>query len=222
MCYDIPKQPTGNGDTMEQINGYDVDPNDSYKSIKIDELASALAKAQIEMDVARKSKNNPFFKSKYADLATVIEACRSALGAHDICFAQTTQFIGNRMVLVTRLIHKSGQWIKSEMPLPETTKPQDLGSCLTYFRRYSLLGITGLAVDDDDDGNKAQEQAAKEEKKQSAKTISDDQAFAIEEALMNNPDRKKKMLAHFGVSSVEQLPLAQFDRVMKLLAREVA
>lgn len=121
-------------------------------------LADALAKAQAKISNPAKTALNPHFKSNYANLATGIDAIRSALGEQGIAFVQTTAMKGEMMVLYTRLIHSSGEWIGSEWPVAAYSKvsPQQMGSALTYGRRYSLFSIVGIAGhDDDDDGNMA-------------------------------------------------------------------
>jgi len=120
-------------------------------SEQIDELAGALAKAQGMMENAVMNRTNPHFKSRYADLAAIINAARKALSANGLAFVQTI----SDGVLHTRLLHTSGQWIASEHPLPMSGKPQEIGSALTYARRYSLSALLGIAADEDDDANAA-------------------------------------------------------------------
>ena len=126
-------------------------PTDMKTSEQIDELAGALAKAQGMMENAIMNRVNPHFKSKYADLAAIFDAARKPLSANGLAIVQT---IGNG-VLHTRLLHTSGQWIASEHPLPMSGKPQEIGSALTYARRYSLSALLGIAADEDDDANAA-------------------------------------------------------------------
>lgn len=129
---------------------------DVETSSEIGELAAALAVAQGEIKGAIKDAENPYFKSSYADLASVWDACRSALSKNGLAVVQTTtdcEF--GKIRLVTRLIHKSGQWIKSALLLkPMKDDPQALGSAITYGRRYSLAAMVGVAPEDDD-GNAA-------------------------------------------------------------------
>ena len=120
-------------------------------SEQISELAAALAKAQGMMENAVMNRVNPHFKSKYADLAAIFDAARKPLSANGLAIVQT---IGDG-VLHTRLLHTSGQWIASEHPLPMTGRPQEIGSALTYARRYSLSALIGIAADEDDDANAA-------------------------------------------------------------------
>lgn len=131
------------------------------KSEQINELAAALAKAQGEMQTAKKDASNPFFKSKYADLSSVWEACREALTKHGLCVSQMIEQNENGDVLCTMLIHSSGQWLSSIIPIRVKeakggNELQALGSTLTYIRRYALSAIVGVAPDEDDDGNLSQ------------------------------------------------------------------
>ncbi len=137
------------------------------QSEQIDLLASALVKAQAAMKPASMNKINPHFKSKYADLASVIESVRKPLTDNGLAFTQVIKFWGEAdgeatgAYLVTKILHTSGQWICSDYPLPQGATPQQMGSALTYARRYSLSAITGTAADEDDDGDKAEVPAKK-------------------------------------------------------------
>ncbi|HLO78163.1 MAG TPA: ERF family protein [Magnetospirillum sp.] len=125
----------------------------------LDQLATALAKAQGEMKNATLNKQNPHFKSRYADLAEIRNAVTPALAKHGIAVVQGTDTEENTIVVFTRLIHASGQWIESRFPIPYD-KPQTMGSGITYGRRYTLSAVTNIAADEDDDGNQANEKAA--------------------------------------------------------------
>lgn len=143
-------------------------------SESINEIAAALAKAQGEMGGALKDSANPFFKSKYADLSSVWDACRGPLTKHGLSVVQfpKTEYTGTpepyewtskmgekrygvRVVCVvsvlTRLAHTSGQWMEDVVStmLP-TGDPQSVGSAITYLRRYALQSVAGVAPEDDD------------------------------------------------------------------------
>lgn len=119
-------------------------------SEQINEIAKALAKAQGEIKNASKDTINPHFKSKYADLASVWDACREALSKNDIAVVQPIETNGD-IYIVTLLMHSSGQWIKGKVPVKvQQATPQALGSAITYMRRYSLAAMVGVAPDDDD------------------------------------------------------------------------
>jgi hypothetical protein len=123
------------------------------QSESIGALAAALSKAQADITGALKDSQNPFFKSKYADLASCWDACRKQLAANNLCVIQTTDLddITNRPVLRTILAHSSGEWVRSTTPiLTKDDSPQAQGSGITYARRYALAAIVGLAQIDDD------------------------------------------------------------------------
>lgn len=125
------------------------------QSTEIKDLATALAKAQAEIKPALKDSDNPFFKSKYADLASVQAACMPLLNKNGLSVTQAIQTVGESAYLVTTLLHSSGQWMRSTAPIkPVKNDPQSFGSAVTYMRRYSLASIAGVAQEDDD-GNSA-------------------------------------------------------------------
>lgn len=121
-------------------------------SVEIKDLAAALALAQAEMEGAKKDAANPFFKSKYADLSSVWEACRGPLTKHGLSVVQTTSSDENaNTVVTTMLLHSSGQWIRDTLTAkPKENSPQGIGSTITYLRRYALAAIAGVAPEDDD------------------------------------------------------------------------
>ena len=134
------------------------------RSTEISELALALVEAQAEFSAVPKGSTNPFFKSKYAALPDVVASASPVLAKHGLAVTQGISFqqgfSDNANVLhdtlTTTLIHKSGQWIESEMPLHLPKQdPQGQGSAVTYARRYAYMAILGLVADDDDDGNSA-------------------------------------------------------------------
>ena len=125
--------------------------SESMQSESINELAEALAKAQGEIEGASKDAKNPFFKSKYADLHSVMDCAKLPLMTNGLSVVQPTQMIDGQLSLVTILMHKSGQWIKGIMPLILTKQdPQAVGSAMTYFRRYSYCAMLGISQFDDD------------------------------------------------------------------------
>ena len=128
------------------------------KSESIAGLAAALAKAQGAMKGALKDSANPFFKSKYADLASVVDAIRAAFSANGLSYIQTVEPSDKDEVRVeTTLLHSSGEWIScGVLALPVSkVDAQGYGSALTYCRRYSLSAAAGVSTELDDDGNAA-------------------------------------------------------------------
>jgi hypothetical protein len=125
------------------------------KSESITELATALAKAQGDMKGALKDSSNPFYKSKYSDLASVWHAIGAPFSKNGLSVVQTTDETEKGTILKTMLLHSSGEWMMGSILVkPVKADPQGLGSALTYYRRYALAAIAGV-YSEDDDGNAA-------------------------------------------------------------------
>lgn len=121
-------------------------------SENLNELALALSKAQGQMESAKKDSTNPHFRSKYADLAAVVEAIKKPLAANQLSYLQGFGWDEHGALIVrTMLLHASGQWIESELRVrPVKDDPQGVGSAVSYGRRYALQSLVGLTADDDD------------------------------------------------------------------------
>lgn len=118
-------------------------------------IAAALAKAQAEMGKAIKESTNPAFRSKYADLGNVMDACLPALNKHNIAVIQPIVSDVDGRFVKTILIHESGETLECAVPLiVGKNDMQGLGSAITYGRRYGLMSMAGIAPEDDD-GNAA-------------------------------------------------------------------
>lgn len=122
------------------------------KSDTIKNIAVALLEAQKAMGNAVKDSKNPFFKSTYADLNAVREAVTPALHAANITILQPTVFIDGRSFVETTLLHSSGEYIGSvtEIVVKDTTNAQNLGSSISYARRYGLQSLLSVGAQDDD------------------------------------------------------------------------
>lgn len=143
------------------------------KSDSISALVKALLIAQGNMGEVRKNATNPAFRSKYADLAAVVEAVMPALQSAGIAVIQSPSCVfddGGAIVTVeTMFAHESGEWISSELAVrPTKIDPQAVGSAITYGRRYALLSLAGVAPEDDD-GNIASAPIEKEKPKNNGK-----------------------------------------------------
>lgn len=126
-----------------------------HRSEQINELATALAKAQAEMEGASKERENPHFRSKYADLGAVWDAIREPLSKHGLSVTQWMRSAGGDGVhaveVETLLLHASGQWISDTFAVPVSkVDAQGYGSAATYCRRYALMAAVGIAPVDDD------------------------------------------------------------------------
>jgi hypothetical protein len=124
------------------------------KSESIKNIAGALVDFQSSVSKVAKESNNPFFKSKYASLANILDTIQKPLSECGLAISQFPD--GN--ALTTILLHAdSGEWMESSyvMPVAKQNDPQAMGSAMTYARRYALGSILNLNIDDDDDGEKA-------------------------------------------------------------------
>lgn len=120
-------------------------------SEQLNELAKALVAAQKVLRPALKDSQNPHFKSKYADLESVMETIREPLAEHGLAVVQGMEPAPDGVVVVTTLLHESGQWMRGKCLLkPQRNDPQGIGSCITYGRRYGAAAIVGLSQTDDD------------------------------------------------------------------------
>lgn len=192
----------------------------NHKSTELNEIFTALALAQGEIKVALKDSSNPFFKSKYANLQSVVESARPSLVKHGL---SVTQFMesddhGNEY-LCTMLGHKSGQWILSRMKInPVKPDPQSLGSCITYLRRYMYASITGVYDGfEDDDGNVASsentsihipEKTEHRDVQQSfdgSDLVSEKQVKFISYQIGQNRDLLRDVLQKYGVSNIQSI-----------------
>lgn len=126
------------------------------RSESIGAFAAALAKAQSAMGAAKKDSTNPHFKSSYADLASVMDACRPHLNANGIAVTQIPSSGNDSVTISTMLVHASGEWMAGELTLPVLQRTaQAFGSAMTYARRYALSAMAGVAAGEDDDGTAA-------------------------------------------------------------------
>jgi hypothetical protein len=124
------------------------------KSESIKNIAGALVKFQASVSKVAKEANNPFFKSKYASLANILDTIQKPLSECGLAISQFPD--GN--ALTTIILHaESGEWMESSyvMPVAKQNDPQAMGSAITYARRQSIGSILNLNIDDDDDGEKA-------------------------------------------------------------------
>lgn len=125
------------------------------QSESIDKIIPALIKAQSEIIGAVKDGKNPHFKNSYSTLESVINACKGPLNSNDLMFVQSINVDGDNSILETKVYHSSGQWIASHTKLVVSKNDaQGHGSSISYFRRYSLAALLGIAQIDDD-GNEA-------------------------------------------------------------------
>lgn len=146
------------------------------------ELFAALAKAQGAIENASKNSANPHFKSKYADLAEVLNTIRPEFTANGLSVIQSTGFDGSLVHVTTVLAHASGGYITTTASCaPAKSDAQGIGSATTYLRRYSAAAVAGIAQEDDD-GNAAAHNGKPAAITEAHKAAADDFAAAFESA----------------------------------------
>ena len=180
-------------------------------SESINELASALCAAQSQMGGAVKDSANPFFKSSYADLTSVIKAIKQPFADNGLSYTQFPVSNENGVGVSTRLMHISGQWLEMEYTLPTVKKdPQASGSAISYARRYALQSIAGIPTAEDD----AESAMLRGDDK---KVVSDDQIIAIKKLLDETGADSDKFCKWLKVRSVDQILAVHYDRAVAAL-----
>ena len=187
------------------------------QSESIKNLAAAMAAAQGEMGAATKSASNPFFKSKYADLGSVIEAVKPHFAKHGLSYVQFPVTGESSVGVTTRLMHSSGEWLEQEYFIPlGKMDAQAAGSAITYARRYALQSIAGIPAEDDD-GNAATQAAPKLQ----AKTVTKAQAKTISDLIKKTDSDLERFCGVFGCESVDLLDASKFDNAKEILEKKL-
>jgi len=172
------------------------------------EFAKALIKAQSEMQNPTKDSANPFFKSKYADLASVREASLPALNKNGIAILQPTVKIEGKNFVKSLLVYESGEILDlncdTEVLFSKPNDPQAQGSGITYARRYGLQSILTLAADDDD-GNAAAKQKTDKEKLSSVAEFAGKEMADLVEGKKKEDEIKKTRAKNFADSLFEEM-----------------
>ena len=180
-------------------------------SIEINELATALCQAQSQMGGAVKDSANPFFKSSYADLTSVIKAIKQPFADNGLSYTQFPVNDDSGVGVSTRLMHISGQWLEMEYTLPTVKKdPQAAGSAITYARRYALQSIAGIPTADDD----AESAMLRGDDK---KPLSDYQSSHIKTLLEETGADVAKFCKWLKVDSVDQVLAVHYDKAVAAL-----
>ena len=126
-------------------------------SESITKITQSLLKVQKQIKFAVIDTDNAYYKSRYASLGSVVDACKEALNNNGIVFIQgasSNKDLPRMVCVTTRLLHESGEYIEDTIGVPYVQDtPQAYGSSLTYARRYALSALLGIVSDEDDDGN---------------------------------------------------------------------
>lgn len=181
------------------------------QSETIADLAAALSKVQANIEGAVKGKVNPAFKSKYADLSSVWNACREQLVEHGLAVAQFPgEMVENRMTMTTQLMHSSGQWIRATLSIPlSKVDAQGYGSATTYARRYALAAVVGVCPDDDD-GNAASRPADRQMQNVNGERITGKQVEDLEALASEVGADIGRFCTYLKVPSLSALPAGRY------------
>lgn len=193
-----------------------------HKATKHNSIAGALAAAQAAMGRAAKSANNPHFKSKYADLSSVMDACMPALTANGIAVTQPVKREDGEIVLYTILHHADSDQTLDDGGLPLIVNKRDmqgLGSALTYARRYGLMAMAGISADDDD-GNAAAA-APPAPRQQAPAKITADQFQQINDLIERTSSDEAKLCAYFKVADLHDLTAPQAEQTIAMLTKKL-
>lgn len=181
------------------------------RSQEINEIGLALSQAQGEIENATKNATNPHLKSKYADLASVLSEIRPVFAKYGLSILQAPSFDGVRPNVTTIIIHKSGQWIRSDLScLSAKNDAQGIGAAITYLRRYSLSAFAGISQEDDD-GESVKIDKKAESKKEPAK---------IEPKPEPTESAYDKIASAISSYSIEQIKAANETNYAKLRNRQ--
>lgn len=189
------------------------------------ELFAALAKAQAEVENATKGSTNPHFKSKYADLAEVLNTVRPTFAKHGLSILQSTGFEGSLVSVTTVIAHETGGFISSEAScVPAKSDAQGIGAATTYLRRYGLAAMTGVAQEDDDGQsaahNREPEPVSERKSSRQSKADGDWQALEAEvEACQTLEELNLLVASKQWQDTVKRMPRAWIEPLQEIVGR---
>jgi len=147
----------------------------------------ALVKFQSQLKPVEKGAENPFYKSSYADLSSILQAITPELTSCGLGIIQPMRVTESGTILITKIIHESGESIESEMFLPGHQDPQKYGSLISYYKRYQLQAMLGIStIDEDDDANKASGKDFKQQPHSYSRPAQERPTFSIEKKVEAN------------------------------------
>lgn len=199
-------------------------PSIMKMSEQINELALSLSIAQGQIEAAKKDAANPFFKSKYADLASVWSVIREPFSKNGLSVIQCPDVRENKVIVETILMHKSGQWIASCLPVPiKDNTVQGIGSCISYAKRYSLKAICGVSDDEGDDDGEAAMGRNKPNDKPTFKVITAEQEKNLRTLLEKDAPNKTKIInelkAKFKINVMSEIATGDFQAVAEMIEK---
>ena len=193
------------------------------KSESIVEISKAMAKFQAEVKQPFKDANNPFFKSKYVPLESVVESITSIAPKHGISFVQWASNDENgRVGVSTMIMHTSGEYIEFDPVYMNADKntAQGAGALISYLKRYSLSAVFGITSDQDDDGNHASGNTYKPKQQPKAKpehikNLKEKIAQAVE--IGGDDASEQKVMQWLKIADYDTVTEAQINPMIKKL-----
>lgn len=187
------------------------------------ELFAAIAKAQAEVENATKNAQNPHFKSRYADLAEVLNTVRPVFAAHGLSLNQSTEYDGQLVKVTTCVGHAGGGYITSTAAcVPGKADAQGIGSASTYLRRYSLAAMTGVAQEDDDGNAASSRPAPLRPAPVSTAVISPEDLADLRDLCRSTKTSEAEFAKWLGQADLSELRVDQLPRAKRALEAKAA
>lgn len=220
--------------------------NDAFESPSIDKLATAWAKAKLEYRRVHVNRKGAF-KNDYADLDQIIQAVDKALASNGLVFTQQPRWTNGQVILHTRLLHASGQWMECRTPIPSEL-PQgakmvggnyntNYGTTLSYQRRYAAMSFLGISISqdpDDDDGAAEIEEGQRENIAKGVTThtipaekdmsdyqfITDQQHDDLQFELKGYDELARSILKGYRINSLRELPGKDYTAIVHTIRKK--
>jgi len=187
------------------------------QSESITKLAPAIVKMQSAVGPALKDGVNPHFRASYASMASMVRATGAILRSNGLAVIQTTEPSEAGIILVTTLMHESGEWIRGKLFLPPQKKdPQGFGAAITYARRYAYSAICGLCETD----NVAEAGPSQDDEK-APTCITDEQVVWIKSLIKAAESTPELFCDWFGSGTVEGIHATAYERAVEVLQAKV-
>ena len=187
-------------------------------SNEINELAEALSYAQGAMGAALKDSKNPHFGNDFASLEAINAVIKQPLTDNNLSIVQFPINDESGVGITTRIMHKSGQWLEEKWTMPVVKAgPQQYGSLITYFRRYSIAAIFGIPQTDKDANDIQLAADGHHGNKSAVEVITTEQAQTLYQLIKDNNINGTAFLKTYGISKVSELPAKRFDLALNKL-----
>jgi len=196
------------------LRGRNFDGSHRNQSDELAEFAAAFSKAQGEYETVIANKENPFFKSKYADIDAIVRAVRPAFKKYGLSFYQSTTVNGQKTVLHSRVMHSSGQWIEGQiLLLPPKDDIQSFGSTMSYQQRYAARNILGITTSDEPIDSPPPRRAPYIQR------ISQEQLQTLTEAIGDKEFLNDILCDKFNIKSLNEMKNSDFPVVMGIIKK---